>query len=302
MLMTSQVVTSNKQNALLREKRHNRSFTRLLRLAQRFELAAFGMVFFSVILFCTIFAPLLSPYDPEKIDALSRLQSPNLVHPFGTDNSGRDILARVLYGGRPILSTGFISVISAMSIGVAIGVMTGYQRGWLDELLMRLMDVMLSFPSVLLAILIVAGLGRGQSNAIIAIAFFMIPVFARLARALVLTLVNEDYVLAARALGATDSHIIRSHILPNMIPPIIVQASAMLAIAISTSTALNFLGLGVEPPTPDWGLMVADGQKFIFDAPHIPFFPGLVITLTVLSVNFIGDGLRDHLDPKLRNI
>jgi ABC-type dipeptide/oligopeptide/nickel transport system permease subunit len=272
----------------------------LQRLVRRYELAFAGGVFFVAILVCTLFAPLLTPYDPEKIDAKSRLQTPALIHPFGTDNSGRDILARVLYGGRPILFTGFASVISALTVGASIGILTAYRRTWIDEALMRLMDVMLSFPSVLLAILIVAGLGRGDLNAIVAITFFMIPIFARLVRSIVLVLVNEDYVLAARALGAGDLHIIVAHIFPNMIPPMIVQASAMLAIAISTSTALNFLGLGVEPPTPDWGLMVADGQKYIFDAPHIPFFPGIIITLTVLSVNFIGDGLRDHLDPRLR--
>jgi peptide/nickel transport system permease protein len=272
----------------------------VLRLARRYELAAMGVVFFSLVLLCTLLAPLLTPYDPEAINAQIRLQGPSWAHPFGTDNSGRDILARVLYGGRPILGTGFISVGIALVLGLVIGIMTAYRRGWLDNALMRLMDVMLSFPSVLLAILIVAGLGRGPENTIIAITFFMIPVFARLARSIVLTLVNEDYVLAARALGATDWAIIRRHLFPNMIPPMVVQASAMLAIAISTSTALNFLGLGVQPPTPDWGLMVADGQKFVFDAPHIPIFPGLVITLTVVAVNFIGDGLRDHLDPKLR--
>jgi peptide/nickel transport system permease protein len=272
----------------------------VLRLARRYELAAVGVVFFGLVLLCTALAPLLTPYDPEAINAQVRLQGPSWAHPFGTDNSGRDILARVLYGGRPILGTGFISVGIALGLGLVIGILTAYRRGWVDNALMRLMDVMLSFPSVLLAILIVAGLGRGPENTIIAITFFMIPVFARLARSIVLTLVNEDYVLAARALGATDWAIIGRHLFPNMIPPMVVQASAMLAIAISTSTALNFLGLGVQPPTPDWGLMVADGQKFVFDAPHIPIFPGLVITLTVVAVNFIGDGLRDHLDPKLR--
>ena len=165
---------------------------------------------------------------------------------------------------------------------------------------MRLMDIMLSFPSILLAILIVATLGVGQLNVTVAIGFSMAPIFARLVRSVVLTLVHEDYVLAARSLGASDGHIVWRHIVPNMMPPIIVQASAMLAVAIGTASALNFIGLGVAPGTPDWGMMVAEGQRLIFDAPHVPLFPGLVITITVLSVNYMGDGLRDHLDPKLR--
>lgn len=273
---------------------------RLGGLARHNELAAFGTLFFIIVLVATLCAPLLTPYDPTKLVVKERLQGPSLVHPFGTDDFGRDILARVLYGGRPILFTGFVSVGVSLAIGMAIGIAGGYRRGWVDNLLMRLMDVMLSFPSVLLAILIVAGLGPGMLNAIIAITFFLIPVFARLVRSIVLVLANEDYVTAARAIGASDMQIIRAHILVNLVPPVIVQASAMLAIAISTSTALNFLGLGVVPPTPDWGLMVSDGQRLIFDAPQVPFFPGIAIALTVLSVNFIGDGLRDRLDPKLR--
>jgi peptide/nickel transport system permease protein len=267
---------------------------------RKYDLALVGGLFFVIIIFCTIFASLLTPYDPEGMSVRERFQTPSILHPFGTDDFGRDVLARTLYGGRTILFSGFVSVLVSMFFGILIGVVSAYWGGLLDEILMRLMDIMLSFPSVLLAILIVAGLGVGLTNTIVAIIFFMIPVFARLVRAIVVTLVREDYVLAARALGADDGWLIRWHILPNMLPPIIVQATAMLAIAISTSTALNFLGLGVEPPTPDWGLMVADGQRLIFDAAHVPFFPGLIITLTVLSVNYIGDGLRDHLDPKLR--
>jgi ABC-type dipeptide/oligopeptide/nickel transport system permease subunit len=275
---------------------------RLRNFLRRNDLALVGGLFFAVVIFCSVAAPLLTPYDPVKVDGQSLRLPPSLAHPFGTDDMGRDVLARTLYGGRTILSISLSAVGVALVLGVAVGLVAGYWRGRLDGIAMRIMDVMLSFPSVLLAILIVAGLGRGPANAVIAISFFMIPVFARLARALVLALVNEDYVLAARALGASDWEIIRHHLLPNLIPPLIVQASAMLAIAISTSTALNFLGLGVQRPTPDWGLMVAEGQELIFDAPHVPFFPGLVITLTVVAVNFIGDGLRDRLDPKLRRL
>jgi ABC-type dipeptide/oligopeptide/nickel transport system permease subunit len=229
-----------------------------------------------------------------------RFLLPSGQHWFGTDNLGRDVLSRVLFGGRPVLLTGVTTVLSALSLGVVIGAIGGYQGGWLDNLLMRAMDVMLSFPSVLLAILIVATIGRGQQNVIIAIAFSMVPIFARLVRASVMSVKVEDYVLAATTLGATDSAIIKRHVLPNILAPILVQATALLAVSISTATALNFIGLGVEPPDPDWGLMVSEGQKLLYDAPHVGFFPGMLITITVLSVNFLGDGLRDYLDPKLR--
>jgi peptide/nickel transport system permease protein len=166
---------------------------------------------------------------------------------------------------------------------------------------MRLIDVMLSFPAVLLAILIVAALGTGVPNAIIAVTFSLVPTFARVARALALSLTLEQFVVASHAIGATGPQIIWRHLLPNLLPPIIVQATAMLAIAVAFASALSFLGLGVEPPTPDWGLMVSEGQRLIYDALWVPFFPGLAITLTVLAVNFLGDGLRDRLDPTLRN-
>ncbi len=230
----------------------------------------------------------------------NRFAPPSLEYAFGTDQLGRDVFSRVIHGGRPILGASFTAVASALAAGTLIGVSAGYLGGWLDTALMRLMDVMLSFPSILLAILIVATLGVGLLNVTVAIGFSMVPVFARLVRSIVITLVYEEYVTAARSLGASDLHIIWKHILPNMMPPIIVQASAMLAVAIGAASALNFIGLGVEPGTPDWGMMVAEGQRLIFDAPHVPLFPGLVITVTVLSVNYMGDGLRDHLDPKLR--
>lgn len=278
-------------------------FGRINRLRKKYDIAFYSSVFFLLVVVLTILAPFLTPYGPAENNIPERLQGPSLTHPFGTDEFGRDLFTRVLYGGRPILAVGIFSVASAMAAGIVIGLVATYwgRGGALDDVLMRLMDVMLSFPAILLAILIVAALGPGLSNMIIAIAFSMVPVFARLVRSVVITLVSEEYVLAARAVGATDFQIVRRHIFPNMIPPIIVQGSAMLAVAIATSSALSFLGLGVEAPTPDWGLMVSEGQRLIFDAAHVAFFPGIAITLTVLAVNFIGDGLRDHLDPRLKN-
>jgi peptide/nickel transport system permease protein len=249
----------------------------------------------------SICAPFFAPYDPAKLDLKSRLAPPSAVHAFGTDALGRDVLSRVIYGGRTVLSGAFEAVAISFSIGLTAGIFAGYKGGWLDNLLMRLMDILLSFPSVLLAILIVASLGAGQTNVVIAISVAQIPIFARLVRSIVLILRIQEYVVAAQSLGARDRTIIFSHLFPNMLPPMLVQATAMLAIAMATLTALSFLGLGVETGTPDWGLMVADGQRLLFDAPHVAFFPGLCLVLAVLSINFIGDGLRDHLDPRLRN-
>ncbi len=267
---------------------------------RRYDIALVGSAVFIFILLITILASAVAPYDPMARNIKNRFAGPSAENAFGTDQLGRDVLSRVIHGGRPILSASFAAVFCALAAGTIIGVSGGYLGGWLDTALMRLMDVMLSFPSILLAILIVATLGLGLFNVTVAIGFSMVPVFARLARSIVITLVYEEYVVAARSLGASDPHIVWKHILPNMMPPIIVQASAMLAVAIGTASALNFIGLGVEPGTPDWGMMVAEGQRLIFDAPHVPLFPGLVITITVLSVNYMGDGLRDHLDPKLR--
>lgn len=267
---------------------------------RRYDIALVGSAVFAFILLITIFASAVAPYDPMARNIKRLIATPSAEYAFGTDQLGRDVLSRVIYGGRPILGASFTAVLSALAVGAIIGVAGGYMGGRLDTALMRLMDVMLSFPSILLAILIVATLGVGLLNVTVAIGFAMVPVFARLVRSIVISLVLEEYVVAARSLGASDLHIIRKHIFPNMMPPIIVQASAMLAVAIGTASALNFIGLGVEPGTPDWGMMVAEGQRLIFDAPHVPLFPGLIITITVLSVNYMGDGLRDHLDPKLR--
>ena len=273
----------------------------LLRLWRTWEIALPGALFFAFILVVSLLAPLLTPRDPGQRDIKNRLASPSLEHPFGTDEIGRDVLSRVLYGGRSVLGAGFAALALSFAFGLVLGIFSGYLGGWPDVLLMRIMDIMLSFPSILLAILIVTTLGTGPGNLVIAIGVAQVPVFARLARAIVLLLMSREYVDAALALGARDRGIILRHILPNMLPPVLVHASAMLAVTIATATALNFLGLGVETGTPDWGMMIADGQSLLFDAPHVPFFPGLCLTLTVLSVNFVGDGLRDRLDPHMRH-
>ncbi len=273
----------------------------LLRLWRTWEIALPGALFFAFILVVSLLAPVLTPRDPGQRDIKNRLASPSLEHPFGTDEIGRDVLSRVLFGGRSVLGAGFAALALSFAFGLVLGITSGYLGGWPDVLLMRIMDIMLSFPSILLAILIVTTLGTGPGNLVIAIGVAQVPVFARLARAIVLLLMSREYVDAALALGARGRGIILRHILPNMLPPVLVHASAMLAVTIATATALNFLGLGVETGTPDWGMMIADGQSLLFDAPHVPFFPGLCLTLTVLSVNFVGDGLRDRLDPHMRH-
>lgn len=201
------------------------------------------------------------------------------------------------YGARPILVAGIVSVLLSTLVGSALGLVAGYFGGWVDDVIMRAVDVVLSFPIILVAILIVATLGPGLNNALLAIAFAQVPGFARLVRSLVLTVAQNDYVDAARVLGASQVRIMLRHVLPNLLGSIVVQATATLALAISLSAALSFLGLGVQPPAADWGVMVSDGRRLIFSNPLVPFIPGAAITLTVVALNFLGDGLRDWLDP-----
>ncbi len=270
------------------------------RFTQRFRTATISFVFLVAMLFGAIGAPLLTPYDPTMPKIPERFQGPSIVHILGTDDLGRDIAARVMYGARVTLAAGFASVLLAAVMGSAIGLTAGYRGGIIDNLLMRAMDVMLSFPAILLAILIVASLGTGLINLVLAIAFSMVPSFARIVRAIVLGIVTQDHILASEALGVSGLQVVRAHLIPNTLPLLLVQATSMMAVATSTGAALNDLGLGVEPPTPDWGLMVSEGQRHVFSAAYIPLIPGVFITLTVLSINFIGDALRDFLDPVLK--
>jgi peptide/nickel transport system permease protein len=276
------------------------AFRHAARFVRRFKAATFGIVFLVLITLGAIFAPLLTPYSPTQPRIRERFQPPNAQYILGTDDLGRDIYTRILYGGRNTLSAAFLSVVTAMLIGSVIGIAAAYRGGWLDNALMRVMDVMMSFPAILLAILIVASLRPGMVNLVVAISFSLIPTFARLVRSIVLGITHLDHVTASHALGAGDLHIVMKHVVPNTVPLVLVQATATLAVAISTAAALNYLGLGVEPPQPDWGLMVSEGQKHVFSAAYIPIIPGVFITLTALSVNFIGDALRDYLDPVLK--
>jgi peptide/nickel transport system permease protein len=240
-------------------------------------------------------------HDPTRFqNPTNRFAPPSAEHWFGTDNLGRDIYSRVIYGTQVTLSVAFRSVIFGAIIGVTLGIVAGYYGRWIDTIIMRLMDILLAFPGILLALAIVSALGASLDNVVIAIAIFSVPSFARIVRGSTLVVRNLEYIEAIRALGARDFKIIFQHVLPNVMSPIIVQATLYIATAILIASGLSFLGLGAQPPTPEWGLMLSAGRDFIWNAIHVTLFPGLAIVLAVLAFNLFGDGLRDALDPRTR--
>lgn len=259
-------------------------------------LGAFVLIIF---ILSAIFAQSLTPYDPLQRDARGRLAPPTVEHPFGTDSLGRDMLARVLYGGRVSLIVGFSAIAVAGLSGITLGLIAGYFGGSLDNIIMRIMDVILAFPGLILAIWLVAIFGSSLNNLILAIAFFNIPTFARLSRGSTLSAREMDYVVAAQSMGAHPVHILLKHIFPAVSGPLIVLATLSVSGAIVTGASLSFLGLGVDPPTPEWGAMLADGRSHLRNAWWIAFFPGIAITLVVVALNLLGDGLRDALDPRV---
>ncbi|NBC95079.1 MAG: ABC transporter permease subunit [Deinococcus-Thermus bacterium] len=262
--------------------------------------AVVGVALVGVLVLAALFAPWLTPYDPTKQALLSVLQAPSGEHLLGTDQLGRDLLARLLYGGRLTLFIGVFAVAVGMVVGVPLGVLAGYYRGWVDMLIMRVMDLMLSFTSFLLAMALVALLGVGLTNVIIAVGIATIPRFARLVRSSVLTIREISYVEASHALGARDGRILSRHVMPNAVAPVIVQATLSMGSTVLTAAGLGFLGLGVQPPTPEWGAMLGEGRNYIFTSAYVTTFPGLAIFVAVLGFNLLGDGLRDALDPQLR--
>lgn len=277
---------------------------RMKEMSSRFfqnKLAVVGGVFTLLLILMAVFAPLVAPYNPTEQNYAKFLQSPNAENLLGTDELGRDILSRIIYGARVSIQAGIISVGIALLIGIPIGLFSGYYRGILDEfVVMRFTDALLSFPPLVLALSLAAVLGAGLQNAMIAIGIIFTPNFIRLVRGEVLSQREREYVTAAKASGISDFKIIFRHILPNCMPPILVQATLAIAAAIISEASLSYLGLGTQPPTPSWGAMLSMGQGYLGDAPWISLFPGLFIFLTVLSINLFGDGLRDALDPKLK--
>ncbi len=275
--------------------------------------AVIGLWMIAILVLIAIFAPLLAPYDPlQQLVGMEQIKSREAPcihllgcsadkpqHLMGIDANFRDQFSRVLYGTRLSLSIGFSTVSFAIVIGTVLGAVSGYSGGWLDTTIMRLMDVLLAFPSLLLAIAIVTVLGPGLVNALLAIGIVSIPAYARVVRASVLSVREMDFVSATRALGGSTGRILFGRILPNALTPLIVQGTLGIATAILDAAALSFLGLGAQPPTPEWGAMLGSERNQVFTAPHLVFYPGLAIMLTVLAFNLIGDGLRDALDPRL---
>jgi ABC-type dipeptide/oligopeptide/nickel transport system permease subunit len=273
--------------------------------------AQVGLVIFGILLFTAIFAPVLAPYSP--ITPLSNVvrRSPPCIHLLGCpadqpqhimgiDSNNRDLFSRVIFGSRLSLEIGISTISLAIIIGGLMGAISGFFGGWLDNLIMRSMDILMAFPALLLAIAIVTVLGNGLINALLAIAIVSIPGYARVVRSSVLAVKGLDYVTASRALGASNIRLIFSRIMPNSLTPLIVQGTLGIASAILNAAALSFLGLGAQPPTPEWGLMLGQESNSVFNAPHLVFFPGVAIMITVLAFNLVGDGLRDALDPRLR--
>ena len=269
------------------------------------RLAVLGVVIIVLFVFMAVFAPLLAPYDPVRDQSLSeRFAPPSAQHLLGQDELGRDILSRIIYGARVSLTAGLAAVAFATAFGTLVGVTAGFFGGRVDSLLMRLMDVILAFPSILLTIVIVSILGQSLTNAMLAVGVVLLPQMARVVRSAVISVRERDYVEAQRALGSSNARIVVSAILPNSLAPLIVQATLALATAILDIAALSFLGLGARPPSPEWGAMLTDAFRSGFgvftEGQHAIIFPGIAIALSVLAVNFIGDGLRDALDPRRR--
>jgi peptide/nickel transport system permease protein len=272
----------------------------LLRKALRHGLVLTGGGIVVLLVIVGLFGAVLAPFDPLRMDFTARFAPPSWTHPFGTDDFGRDVFSRVLHGASVSLRVAFIAVGISGLAGVMLGLAAGYGRGWIDEVVMRLMDVLFAFPAVLLAITVMAILGRGVENAMIALAIVYAPIFARVTRGAVMSVRDSEYVVAARALGQGHLRIVTMHVLPNSLGPIIVQTSLSLAFAILAEAALSFFGLGTQPPDPSWGRMLAEGRAYLQQAPWMGIFPGLAIMLSVLGFNLLGDGLRDVLDPRFR--
>lgn len=279
---------------------HPTRWMRATHFAKRNPPFVIGLVIIAILVFGAVFAPWVAPYDPSGIDFSAKLVPPGLAHPFGTDDLGRDILSRVIYGGRTSLSIGLAVVGISLVLGLPAGVMAGYYGGRLDAFIMRICDVFLAFPPLLLPIALVAAMGPSLFNAMLAVAISWFPWYARIVRASVMTVRGELYVDAARAMGVRDRIIMLRHALPNATTPVMVQASLDFGYAILATASLSFIGVGAKPPTIEWGLMVALSRSKFLDFWWTAAFPGLAVFLAVLAINLVGDGVRDLLDPKRR--
>lgn len=292
----------NSSEAITKKYKKKNRFAEVVRCMSKNKAAMLGLVIVVIMILTAIFADQIADYEQVAIkqDIANRLQGPSSEHWLGTDELGRDVFARIVHGTRISLYVGAISVIISIGLGGLLGAVAGYYGGKLDNLIMRILDVFLAIPAMLLAIAIVSAIGSSMFNLMLAIGISSVPQFARITRASVLSVKDEEFIESARAIGAKDSGIIWSHIIPNCMAPIIVQATLKIGKAIVFTASLSFIGLGVKAPTPEWGAMLSGSRAFIRDCPHLVLFPGLAIMLIVLALNMLGDGLRDALDPKLK--
>lgn len=282
----------------LRKERRWRSIRNFFEKFFENKVAVVGATIVIIYIIVALFAPLLAPYDPYEINLENKLQSPNGDHWMGTDDKGRDVMSRIIYGSRLSMGIGFAAVIFGAFFGIIMGMIAGYYGGLVDSILSRMLDVMLAFPGILLALAIISALGPSLLNVTFAVGVFSIPLFARIARGSTMEVRNLEYIDAIRSLGANDGIIIFRHIFPNILSPLIIQGTLRLATAILSAAGLSFLGLGAQPPSSEWGTMLSNGRDFLFSAPHVAIFPGLAIAFLVMGFNLFGDGLRDTLDPR----
>ncbi|WP_201778087.1 ABC transporter permease [Thermanaerothrix daxensis] len=298
MATTQARVIASMEPALRQRRLSERVFFRLL----RHRLALVGMILTALVVFTAIFADVIAPYDPLEIRLKDRLQPPSPQHLMGTDHLGRDVFSRVVYGSRISLQVGVVSVALGTIVGLFVGMAAGYLGKSVDTVLMSVMDAIYAFPAILLALALVAAFGQGLVTVMTAIAIVRIPIFARTVRSSIMAEKEKEYVEAARCIGQREWLILFRHILPNIMAPIIVVTTTYFAAAIVVEASLSFLGLGVPPPQASWGVMLYDGRKYMEQAPYVVVYPGLAISLAVLGFNLLGDGLRDVLDPRLRNV
>ncbi len=285
---------------ILEDSKKRSQFVDIWRRLCKNRLAVLGMIVLLILVFAAIFADVIAPYDYAQQDYTALHQTPSLKHIFGTDNTGRDIFSRIIYGARTSLVVGFVSLAVGCLTGCILGAIAGYCGGGIEIAIMGFCDILLAIPQTVLAIAIASTLGTGTVNAMIAVGISSIPNFCRIVRSSTMTVKDQEYVEAARAIGSSSFHIVRKHIFPNILAPIIVQATLNIGKAIIMCAALSFLGLGIQPPEAEWGNMLSSARQFVRDYPHEVIFPGLAIMLTVLACNLFGDGLRDALDPKLK--
>lgn len=289
------------ENTVVKKKKKSGPWREVWRRLKQNKAAMLGLLVMVILILAAIFADYVAPYGYDDQDLMRRFQTPNSQHWFGTDNFGRDIFSRIVYGAQVSLKVGLIAVGIAMFIGGALGAVAGFYGGKIDNFIMRFIDVLLAIPSILLAISIVAALGPELWNVMIAVGIGSIPSYGRIVRASVLSLRDQEFIEAARAVGADDTRLILKHIIPNSMAPLIVQATIGVANAILSAAGLGFIGLGIQPPLAEWGAMLNSGRQYIRDYPHLTAFPGLAIMITIFALNLLGDGLRDALDPRLKN-